>query len=102
MNPETLLPQELPEDVTREQALTAIVLALAGDGAMLEDGGLLPQRAKEHGPVEQNTARDIALTAFPPEARLRKVGIDVIRQRLLLDFDFPTFVEIIFKMKLRI
>jgi hypothetical protein len=50
---------------------------------------LLPQRALETGPIEQNQAREMALAAFPPEARLRKVGMDIHRKRLTLTFDFP-------------
>jgi uncharacterized protein len=98
--PESLLPDPLPDDVTRQEALVAIVLALAGDGAKVEQGGLVPQRALEDGPMEQNQAREVALNAFPPESRLRKVGIEHHRTRLTLTFDFPeqasrTYAEII-------
>src|SRR5690606_15709633 len=64
-------------------------LALAHDGATLEHGGLLPRRALKEGPVEQNQAREMAFAAFPPEARLRKVGMEIHRKRLTLTFDFP-------------
>lgn len=87
--PNDLLPTPLPDDVTEQEALVGVVLALARDGAQLEQAGLIPQRATQGGPVEQNTAREIALNAFPPEARLRKVGMDVNRKRLTLTFDFP-------------
>ncbi|HRF96251.1 MAG TPA: hypothetical protein PLZ51_13690, partial [Aggregatilineales bacterium] len=51
--------------------------------------GLLPKRALQDGPVEQNRAREMAMEAFPPEARLRKVGMEIHRKRLMLTFDFP-------------
>lgn len=89
VNPADLLPDPLPDEVSREQALLTIVLALAQDGASLEPGGLLPKRALKDGPIEQNQARDLAFSAFPPEARLRKVGMDIHRKRLTLTFDFP-------------
>jgi uncharacterized protein len=89
VDPNDLLPETLPEGVDKQTALVAIVLGLAHDGAVLDDDGLRPTRAKEHGPVEQNEAREIAMKAFPDEARLRKVGIEVARKRLVLSFDFP-------------
>ncbi|MBZ0297778.1 MAG: MBL fold metallo-hydrolase [Anaerolineae bacterium] len=89
VDPATLLPETLPEDISPQQALLTVVLALAGDGATLEQGGLLPRRAMKEGPVEQNQARELAYAAFPPEARLRKVGMEVHRKRLTLSFDFP-------------
>jgi Cft2 family RNA processing exonuclease len=89
VNPADLVPGVLPDGVTPEQALLTIVLALAADGATLEPGGLLPRRALQDGPVEQNQAREIVYGAFPPEARLRKVGMEVHRKRLTLSFDFP-------------
>lgn len=87
--PDQLLPNPLPEGVNRQEALAAIVWALAQDGATLEQDGLLPRHALSDGPVEQNRAREIALETFPPQARLRKVGMDVNRKRLMLTFDFP-------------
>lgn len=89
VNPEDLLPEELPEGLDRQTALIAIVLTLAADHAELVEGGLKPTRAHEHGPLEQNEARELALSIFPDEAGLRKVGMDVHRQKLLLNFDFP-------------
>jgi Cft2 family RNA processing exonuclease len=89
VNPPDLLPDMLPEDVTEQEALVGIVLALARDGAQLEQGGLVPRRASHTGPVEQNEAREIAFTTIPAESRLRKVGMDVHRKRLTLTFDFP-------------
>lgn len=89
VQPPDLLPAELPEGLTRETALTAIALRLAGDGALWSAAGLLPKRAFSGEPLEQNAARAIALESFPPEARLRKVGLEVHRKRLTLTFDFP-------------
>jgi uncharacterized protein len=91
--PETLLPDPLPEGVTRQEALVAIVLALAADGAQVVQGGLLPRRAMEDGPMEQNQARELALSSFPLEARLRKVGMEIHRKRLTATFDFPEYAE---------
>jgi Cft2 family RNA processing exonuclease len=93
VNPESLLPETLPEGITRELALLSIVMGLAQDGATAEQGGLLPKRALQDGPVEQNAAREAALAAFPPEARLRKVGMEIHRKRLTLTFDFPARAE---------
>lgn len=89
VQPADLLPAELPEGLTREAALTAIALRLAGDGALWSPEGLLPKRAFSGEPLEQNAARSLALESFPPEARLRKVGLEVHRKRLTLTFDFP-------------
>jgi len=93
VDPASLLPDELPGGIDRQTALTAIVLALADDHAVVEQGGLRPQRAYQTGPLEQNEARNLALTSFPPEARLRKVGMEVHRRRLTLGFDFPQVAE---------
>ena len=90
--PESLLPDALPAGMDRQLALTAIVAALGEDGATLEPAGLLPHRAFEHGPMEQNQARDLVLQLIPPEAHLRKVGMDIHRKRLVLTFDFPATV----------
>jgi Cft2 family RNA processing exonuclease len=89
VNPTALLPATLPEGVTAESALLSITLALAGDAATYEEGGLKPKRALEEGPAEMNVARQTALAAFPTEARLRKVGMEMHRKRLILTFDFP-------------
>ncbi|MCB9461525.1 MAG: MBL fold metallo-hydrolase [Anaerolineaceae bacterium] len=89
VNPVDLLPAQLPENVTSQMALVSIILGLADDHAVLEQGGLRPQRARQHGPLEQNEARDLVMNSLPKEARLRKVGMDVPRQRLTLTFDFP-------------
>jgi uncharacterized protein len=89
VNPEALLPEVLPADVTREAALAAIVLGLAGDGASYKDGALVPVRALRSGPLDQSSAHQTALSLFPPEARLRKVGLEVARKRMTLYFDFP-------------
>lgn len=93
IDPASLLPDALPEGVSQHQALLAVVWALAQDGAMPEQDGLLPQHALQDGPVEQNQAREMALAAFPPEARLRKVGMEIHRKRLTLTFDFPARAE---------
>ena len=90
--PRELLPESLPEGIDRQLALSAIVVALAEDGATLEQEGLLPHRALEHGPMEQNEARELAMRLFPLEARLRKVGMVKARSRLNLTFDFPATV----------
>ena len=89
VDPATLLPDPLPESITLTHALLSVVWTLAQDGATLEPEGLLPHRALEGGPVEQNQAREMALAAFPIEARLRKVGMEIHRKRLTLTFDFP-------------
>lgn len=91
--PEALLPAPLPADLDRQTALASIVLALAQDGATLEQDGLKPQRAMQGEPLEQNEARELALRTFPPEARLRKVGLEVHRKRLSLVFDFPSSAQ---------
>lgn len=91
--PELLIPDTLPEEVDLQTALTSIVMVLAEDGATLEPEGLLPKRAHEHGPMEQNEARDLALQVLPEDAYLRKVGMDIHRKRLILTFDFPLTVE---------
>lgn len=91
--PDDLLPKQLPPDLSEIEALVAIVIALAGDGAVFRGGGLVPKRAHEGEPLEQNQARDVAFAIFPDSARLRKVGIDVHRRRLLLTFDFPDYVQ---------
>lgn len=96
VNPAGLLPDPLPEGLQREIALLSIVLSLAQDGASLHQNGLLPKRAQQGGPVEQNQAREIALNALPPEARLRKVGLEVHRKRLTLSFDFPARAQVLY------
>ncbi len=92
--PETLLPDPLPQGVDMQLALTAVVWALAADGADYEDGVLRIQRVlRAQGPVEQNEARDLALKAFPADARLRRVGVQAARKQLQLYFDFPSTAE---------
>jgi len=86
VNPLDLLPADTAD---REIALLAVVITLAGDGAEATPDGLLPKHAFNGEPLEQNAARQIALEAFPPEARLRKVGMEIHRKRLSLTFDFP-------------
>lgn len=91
--PELLIPDTLPDHVDLQLALATIVMTLAEDGATLEPEGLLPQRAHEHGPMEQNDARDLAMQLIPEDAYLRKVGMDIHRKRLILTFDFPNTIE---------
>jgi Cft2 family RNA processing exonuclease len=91
--PDDLLPAHLPAELSPLEALVAVVIALANDGAVLQGDGLLPKRAREGEPLEQNQAREVAFAIFPDEARLRKVGIDVHRRRLLLTVDFPDYVR---------
>ncbi|MCK6581116.1 MAG: MBL fold metallo-hydrolase [Anaerolineae bacterium] len=93
IDPAALIPDALPDDIDRDTALLSIVLTLAADGAQAVPGGLLPKRAFDGEPLEQNAARQVALEAFPPPARLRKVGIEVHRKRLSLTFDFPERAE---------
>jgi Cft2 family RNA processing exonuclease len=96
VQPESLLPDELPPELDYQTALISVVLALAKDGAELviePEKGLKTERAREGEPLGQNEARELALSLFPPEARLRKVGYDVHRQRLKLAFDFPQAAE---------
>ncbi|MEL7433047.1 MAG: MBL fold metallo-hydrolase [Chloroflexota bacterium] len=94
--PESLLPPELPMGIDEQTALVSIVLGLAKDGATLEQDGLKPQRAREGGPLEQNEARELAMSMFPPEANLRKVGMDIHREQLILSFDFPQAAQRIY------
>ena len=95
VDPAALLPAALPDGVPPALALLAVTLALARDGAALaldESGrpvGLVSRRAQQGEPLEQNAAREAALAAFPPEARLRRVGLEAQRHRLTLSFDFP-------------
>lgn len=91
--PELLIPEVLPDGVDLQTALASVVMVLAEDGAILQPDGLLPQRAHEHGPMEQNEARDLAMQLIPDDAYLRKVGMDIHRKRLILTFDFPLTVE---------
>jgi Cft2 family RNA processing exonuclease len=91
VHPASLLPANLPEGVTRQIALLGIILALAEDGATLdlEGAGLVPKRVMREGVMEQNKAREFALATIPPEARLRKIGMEIHRKRMTLSFDFP-------------
>ncbi|MHB8627007.1 MAG: MBL fold metallo-hydrolase RNA specificity domain-containing protein [Aggregatilineales bacterium] len=87
--PDQLLPAVLPNGMDPLVARLAVVLALVRDGAVWTADGLLPQQVESEAPVEMNEARKRALSQFPPEARLRKVGIDRTRHELALTFDFP-------------
>ncbi len=89
VDPATLHPATVPEGTAPEIVRLAVVLALTRDGAIWTPEGLAPQRALQNEPVEQNQARETALALFPPEARLRKVGMEVLRRRITLYFDFP-------------
>jgi hypothetical protein len=90
VDPTELVPEKLPEGVSRNLALLTIVVSLAKDGAeRTEDGQLILQQAQQDEPMEMNLARKTALAAFPDDSRLRKVGMDTTRNRLNLFFDFP-------------
>lgn len=89
VNPDMLVPEDLPEGLDEQTAIVSVVLALASDGARLQKDGLKPMRARKTGPLEQNEARELAMQLFPDEANLRKVGMEVHRNRLTLTFDFP-------------
>lgn len=89
VNPEALVPAELPEGVTPLIAQLTIVAALAEDGAIWTKEGLMPLEVKLSEPMEQNLARQTVLALFPEESRLRKVGMDVNRHQITLYFDFP-------------
>ena len=93
IDPATLLPDELPEGATKQDALAAIVLALADDHAEWTPNGLVTKRVLEVEPMEQNEARDLALELIPVEAQVRKVGLNITRKELLLSFDFPSVVQ---------
>jgi hypothetical protein len=90
VHPDTLLPAALPEGVTPLVAKLAVILALAEDGAHWTSNGLLPRTVVRADALEMNQARQAALAQFPPEARLRKVGLEANRKRMVLYFDFPT------------
>lgn len=87
--PEALLPPTLPEGVDQFTARLAVVLAISQDRATWTANGLLPQQVESGAPLEMNQARTLALQQFPPEARLRRVGINRARHELVLTFDFP-------------
>jgi hypothetical protein len=89
VNPVELVLEMLRTETAPDVAVLAVALTLAGDGATRGVDGLVPKRAFSGEPLEQNAARQVALEAFPPEARLRKVGLEVHRKRLTLTFDFP-------------
>ncbi len=89
VNPEDELPDELPEGTEPFLALAAVVLQLADDQAEWTPKGLVTRRVLEAEPLEQNAARELALGLFPPEARLRKVGLNPQRRIITLSFDFP-------------
>lgn len=91
--PHDLHPTVLPDGVSPMMADLVIALGLAMDGAVLDAKGLLPKQASAVEPMEQNLARQTALALFPPEARLRKVGMDISRHVLTLVFDFPLMAQ---------
>jgi len=92
--PEDLLPNPLPEGVSHNVAMTAILFALAKDRAELTADGLIKtQHAFETTDMDQNSARNVALTLFPEDARLRKVGMNVAAKILILSFDFPAVTQ---------
>ncbi len=88
--PEELLPPPMPPLSGADAALMAIAFRLAHDGAELyPDGTLLTRSVVVDEPMEQNAARQLAVELFPPESRLRKVGMEVGQRRIVLSFDFP-------------
>lgn len=88
--PEELLPPPIPPLSAADAALMAIAFRLAHDGAELyPDGTLLTRAVVVDEPMEQNAARQLAVEMFPPESRLRKVGMEVGQRRIVLSFDFP-------------
>ncbi len=89
IDPATLLPDPLPEGVSRQLALLAVTLALAQGGASWSPQGIMLHGTAADEALEQNAARAVAMAHFPPEARLRKVGMDVAQKIILLTFDFP-------------
>jgi hypothetical protein len=93
IDPATLLTDDLPEGATQQDALAAIVLALADDHAEWTPQGLVTKRVLEVEPMEQNEARELAMALVPNEARLRKVGLNIARKELLLSFDFPSVAQ---------
>jgi len=89
VNPADELPDPLPEGTEPFLALAAVVLQLADDQAEWTPKGLMTRRVLETEPLEQNAARELALSLFPPDARLRKVGLNPQRRIITLSFDFP-------------
>ncbi|PJF40921.1 MAG: hypothetical protein CUN55_12220 [Phototrophicales bacterium] len=91
--PQDLIPETLPEGVSRELALLAIVYALAVDGAVWHEDGLLPRQVSRSEPMEMNLARKTALSFFDEDARLRKVGLNLNTHQMVLYFDFPSVAK---------
>jgi hypothetical protein len=91
VDPDALLPESdeaLP--AKRYLARLSVVMALADHGAEPVQGGLVVKRLlPEDGPVEMNLARQTVLSLIPEDAKLRKVGMEHHRTRLVLYFDFP-------------
>ncbi|MFZ4828842.1 MAG: MBL fold metallo-hydrolase [Phototrophicaceae bacterium] len=69
--------------------IASVVYALAKDGAVRVKEGLLIQRALPSEPLNQQDAIQHANRLFPLETRLRKVGVLLPQQTLVLHFDFP-------------
>jgi hypothetical protein len=87
-SPEAHLPLALPAAERRVRVLAAL-LALADRQAQLTTEGIVVQAAVAHSALEQNEARAIVMSLFPPEAQLRKVGLNPQRRQMKLSFDFP-------------
>jgi Cft2 family RNA processing exonuclease len=87
---EAHLPLTLPAEEQRLQMLAAL-LVLADRRAQLTTEGIVVQTAAAaHSALEQNEARAVVMSLFPPEARLRKVGLNPQRREMKLTFDFPS------------
>jgi Cft2 family RNA processing exonuclease len=89
IHPQTLLPETIPSDIDPQLALIAVVMTLARDGAVLTEGGLLPQRLEQFEPMEMNEARKTALALFTDDTGLRKVGLETAIRRMTLHFEYP-------------
>lgn len=96
--PPDLLPNPLPQEINSTLALTAIVITLAEDFAVREANGLrLNTAIQTNAVLEMNEARNLAIHLFPKEANLRRVGIEVADNRLVLVFDYPLVAEVLYQ-----
>ncbi|MFQ3672608.1 MAG: MBL fold metallo-hydrolase [Aggregatilineales bacterium] len=88
VRPDAHLAFDLTASERRLRTLAA-VLTLAENNAELHPEGLVAREAGAHTALEQNEARSVVLSLFPPEAQLRKVGLNPQRRLMTLSFDFP-------------
>ncbi|XWX05665.1 MBL fold metallo-hydrolase (plasmid) [Aggregatilineales bacterium SYSU G02658] len=86
--PHAHLAPDMPATERRLHTLAA-VLALAEQGAEWQPEGLVAREVTAHAALEQNEARSVVMSLFPPEAQLRKVGLNPQRRAMTLGFDFP-------------